>query len=172
MVGIVHKCPRLLERRASDCGFRDSVAAGTRPIPPSKGVPDLFRGASSCPNICWRLRRVKGYASSGRRRSGKPHLPARSDMGRTTVEDAYQTCFAARRRVRKSAGGSCRRVKGVASSAPPGTDLRVTGQFISSLGRCGDPLRPAAVAPLRSRSSRFLGVGSQPSCTLVVGPQA
>ncbi|KAJ7087756.1 hypothetical protein C8R44DRAFT_893010 [Mycena epipterygia] len=44
--------------------------------------------------------------------------------------------------------------------------------------RCGDPLRTAALAhlPLRTCSlgpqdaSRFLGVGSQPSCTLVVGP--
>ncbi|KAJ7693641.1 hypothetical protein B0H17DRAFT_1330368 [Mycena rosella] len=97
MVGIVHKCPRLLERRASDCDFR--VAAGTRPIPPSKGRTRLVSrrvvvSETSAGGSAYAVRVLGPYYG------GLANPISRSDMGRTIVEDAYQTCFAARRRVR------------------------------------------------------------------------
>ncbi|KAJ7635856.1 hypothetical protein B0H17DRAFT_1217251 [Mycena rosella] len=55
---------------------------GRGPSHRRRNVPDLFRGASSCP----KHRLAALPAREGR--SGKPHIPARSDMSRTTVEDA------------------------------------------------------------------------------------
>ncbi|KAJ6601326.1 hypothetical protein DFH09DRAFT_1355497 [Mycena vulgaris] len=137
------QCPLRSLATAGDLGPR--VAEGSReeaaPFPPSTQRTRRVKGVRTVPGHLVRVRSLRRVVwQAPSSLEGLEHLLA----ALPTREGCGQQCL-------------------------PKQTFESAAVYISSLGWCGDPLRPAAVT---TRSSRFLGVGSQPSCTLVVGPQA